>query len=396
MNKIQKSNKILGLEKMKELGFNVPKFDFIPDYTDLNISNEDINVYYPPIKLKNIIKNKINNLDLENGISIRSASFDEDGSNESSAGRYLSFNGLKYIDEIVQGAIYIWQHHRQNSKNVKCPLIIQETHPSIYSGVAFKDGDISIIESYFGACQNIVNGAVKPYITQISKNNINNIYSQNSRFCYLLSIHKKFFKNCIYLPGQLLTKPIDSFIDNPRFYEFQNKEIINIYGYRKSLPINTYEEKILPQIISILEKLDNVDGVDIEWGSDINGNVYMYQFRKLTRKISSLNISFDKKNQNDVIFGIPSSAGIAEGVVTDDITNLNEDSILILTYENIEDINLIKNIKGIISLSGGILSHLSIICRELNIPCIVSINKPIASNTKVRIDGNTGLIKILD
>lgn len=396
-NKNLKSNKILGLEYMKELGFNVPQFDFIPDYTELNLSDIDININYPPSVLVNFIEKKIKNFNLSNGISVRSASFDEDGSNQSSAGRYISFNGLSAPDEIIKAALFIWLHHRKNSNNVKCPLILQETHASFYSGVAFKDGENIVIESYFGACSNIVNGNIKPYFTLINGQNITHKYYRTNNYNYLYNVHRNVFNNAKSDIGELLYPKTDSFITNNRLYNAENSKILNVYGNRPSKPIKNYEEKIIPQIKNILTKLDNKDGVDIEWGSDINANIYMYQFRKLTRKITNINnINNNRKNiQENEITGIPASSGIAQGNITTDICKLNNNSILYIENDNIEDVRILNNIKGVISVNGGILSHLSIICRELQIPCIVGIEKPVPPDTFVEINGDTGLIKIL-
>lgn len=396
-NKILKSNKILGLEYMKEVGFNVPAFDFIPDYTELSLDNIDINLDYPPSILVKIIDEKIKNFDLSNGISVRSASFDEDNTNQSSAGRYISFNGLSNSQEIIKAAISIWLHHRKNSKNVKCPLILQETHPSFYSGVAFKDNESIIIESYYGACSNIVDGSIKPYTTIIKNEELISKYSPNTNYTYLYSVHKNIFKNDIFSYGSLLFPKTNSFTTNNRLYNIENEKILKVYGNRPKNPIKNYEEKIIPQILNILSVLDNEKGVDIEWGSDINANVYMYQFRKLTRKIVNLDMQVNKSvGNNGNIIGIPASDGIAKGIITSNIENLTENSILYINNDNVDDVSILENIKGVISINGGILSHLSIICRELNIPCIVGIEGVLSDNCFVEINGSTGVIKILD
>lgn len=393
--KYSKSNKITGLETMRDLGFNVPRFDFIPDYTELSLKDIDINTNYPPGILEKITKEKLKKFNLKNGISVRSASFDEDNTNQSSAGRYISFNGLSSIKEILEAEIAIWQHHRYNSKDTICPLIIQETHPSYYSGVAFKDGEKIIIESYYGVCANIVNGAVKPYMTSVENGEIVHNYSSQNNYNAIYSVHENIFRNKVNEPGRTLMPKIDTYPMNNRLYLKENKKILRLYANRPSLPIKYYENKIIPQIIEILNKLDNENGVDIEWGSDINGNVYMYQFRKLTRNIKNLKINVPNSVYTDgIIYGIPTSGGKAEGISTYDEKSVDENSILIIEHNNINNLEILKKVKGIISYNGGILTHLSIICRELNIPCIVGVND-IPDNAKISMDGEEGIIKIL-
>lgn len=395
---ILKSNKILGLEQLSNLGFKVPKFDFIKDFTEFNLQNTDINAQYPPKILKDEITKKIKKFNIDNGISIRSASFDEDNSNQSSAGRYLSFNGLTSIDEIVEAAILIWKHHRNNSHNTKCPLIIQETHPSFYSGVAFKDGETIIIESYYGACSNIVDGVIKPYTTTFQNGKRIDNYNINNNYSYLFNAHTNIFKNKNFSCGKLLKPKTLNYTLNNHIYNFVNSKILKVYGNRPDFPITHYDDKIIPQLLNILSELDNKEGVDIEWGTDIYGNVYLYQFRKLTRSISNIQMPAieDIQNKDGVLYGMPVSAGKAIGVVTDRATDSAQNTILFTKYDNVNDINDLKNVKGVIALNGGILSHLSIICREMNIPCIVNINEQIPVGKTVELDGNTGLIKILD
>ena len=395
---ILKSNKITGLEKLAGLGFNVPKFAFIPDFSDLGLSLIDLNHYYPPSKLESIIKEQLKSFDYKKtGISIRSASFDEDDSVESAAGRYLSYNGITSSKEVPQACIDIWKHHRANSKGVKCPLIIQETHPSFFSGVCCRDNDTLIIESYYGACRNIVEGLVRPYITIIKENKTEHNYLEKNNYNYNFIAHTNLFKDKFFHTGKLLIPKINTFPDKIRVYSKINNKTLYVYGCRPPFPVQRYEEIILPKLIEITHKLNNEKGVDIEWGSDENGNVFLYQFRTLTRKIDDLNII---NNENYVcgdteFIGIPTSKGIAEGIISYNINNINENTILFLKQDYIEDLSILKKVKGIISINGGILSHLSIMCRESRIPCIVSINQTIADGSAIVMDCNSGIIKLI-
>ena len=395
----EKSNKILGLEYMNSLGFRVPKFSFLLDFSSLGLNLEDLNVDNPPSILKKRIRNIMRELNIQNGLSVRSASFDEDNASQSSAGRYLSFNGLETEEEVITSAIKIWQHHRKNSNNVLCPLIIQETHPSFFSGVAFKDRDTIIIEAYFGACSNLVEGCVVPYYTMVKGGEVSHRYGSNC-CCNKYSVHSSVFRNGLLVSGTLLTPKMEEYTNNTRFYNSKNSKIINVYGNRPLMTISHYESKIFPYIVDVLNKLDNGNGVDIEWGSDIEGNVYLYQYRTLTRNITDLYSAVQQEekihNIGNGIKGIPTSRGKVTGKVVYQNSIDCENAILLLEYDNLEDVSILKNIKGIISLYGGVLSHLSIICRELEIPCIVGINAKIPAGTEIELDGDLGLIKILE
>lgn len=396
-----KSNKILGLEKMQELGIPVPKFSFIPDFTELDLELIDLNYYYPPKKFEKFLSLKLKQFEMsETGISIRSASFDEDESDQSSAGRYLSINGITTLQQAIDACFQIWLHHRQNSKNTHCPLIIQETHPSFFSGLCFKDKDTIIIESYYGACRNLVEGWVPPYTTIIKNNKIKNNYIENNNYSYRFITHSEIFKKISTQVGKTLTSKTSDFVKDCRLFSFINNKTICAYGYRPSCPVKSYEKKIIPQLIEIADKLDSDKGVDIEWGSEIDGKVFAYQFRTLSRKINDLDISKIYRNSNykcseKEFKGIPASKGFAQGILTHKIENINDNSILFLASDYLNDLSVLDRVKGIIALNGGILSHLSIMCREKNIPCIVSVNGTIQEGAQIVMNQNPGIIKLI-
>lgn len=396
-----KSNKILGLEKMQELGFNVPRFTFIPDFSTLGLELNDLNCNYPPKEFEKIISLKLQEFNYQKtGISVRSASFDEDNSSQSSAGRYISINGITTLSDTINACFQIWQHHRANSNNVHCPLIIQETHPSFFSGVCFKDKDTIIIESYYGACQNLVEGLVRPYTTIIKDNKIEHSYLKHNNHSYKFIAHTNLFIKTYSQIGKALISKIDHFVKDCRIFSMINDKTLYLYGYRPSYPAKNYEKKIIPQLIEIINKLDSQEGADIEWGSDMQGNVVIYQYRPLSRDISDLNISNLTQNTNyqctDKEFkGVLASKGSAEGIITYDIRNVDENSILFLKQDYLDDLNVLNKVKGIISLNGGILSHLSIVCREKNIPCIVSVNGMIQEGSTVIMNHAPGIVKLI-
>jgi phosphohistidine swiveling domain-containing protein len=77
------------------------------------------------------------------------------------------------------------------------------------------------------------------------------------------------------------------------------------------------------------------------------------------------------------INGILASRGKCEGKIIffhdgDDTENVNDNSIIIADNLSKEHNKIILKSKAIISTHGGITSHVAIVCRELNKPCIVN------------------------
>ena len=109
-------------------------------------------------------------------------------------------------------------------------------------------------------------------------------------------------------------------------------------------------------------------------------------------------LKFILVNKKSKIQGV--SSGIAEGILLkkEEIKEESAKSKKIILYTEIlspELTKYFKNIRGIISNSGGALSHLAIVAREQNIPVIVGFsvdNSEIKIGNNVRMNGDTGEI----
>lgn len=106
-------------------------------------------------------------------------------------------------------------------------------------------------------------------------------------------------------------------------------------------------------------------------------------------------------NQNSTSGTIGLSQGIAEGTLIseEELGKINKKDHSIILYTKILAPELTKyfpQIKGIVSETGGLLSHLAIVARESKIPIIANFNlsqKDIHLGTMVKIDGSTGTIQ---
>jgi phosphohistidine swiveling domain-containing protein len=100
--------------------------------------------------------------------------------------------------------------------------------------------------------------------------------------------------------------------------------------------------------------------------------------------------------------GLPSSKGYYEGPAKivmglSDIGKLAQGDVLVIPYSDVSWTPLFAKAGAVISESGGILSHCSIIAREYGIPAVVAVDGAtrIPDNTKIIIDGYTGEIQII-
>lgn len=108
-------------------------------------------------------------------------------------------------------------------------------------------------------------------------------------------------------------------------------------------------------------------------------------------------------SQDGAISGLGCSAGIVEGEVKwvtspDDISNLSG-KILLAERTDPGWTPLFAMVKGVIIERGSILSHSAVIAREMGIPAVVGVKNMtsrLQNGDKVRIDGSTGRISLLE
>jgi pyruvate,water dikinase len=113
-----------------------------------------------------------------------------------------------------------------------------------------------------------------------------------------------------------------------------------------------------------------------------------------------------KKDVKDakVLKGLPASPGVVEGIarfVTSpaEFDKIQKGDILVCKMTNPAWVVCFTKISGLVTDTGGALSHPAVVSREFGIPCVVGTMKAtriIQSGMRVRVDGNKGIVEILD
>jgi len=168
-------------------------------------------------------------------------------------------------------------------------------------------------------------------------------------------------------------------------------------GRIKHLEIN-YEEKEniddkeICKLISIIDKIKEKFkyDVDIEWGIDAVGKVYIFQTRPIIYKNPVFNVKYNKSIVD--CSGISVSKGFSIGKI-EKITNNKTGGIL---YQNekydFNDLQLLLSCKGVILKEDIRLSHFANILRELVKPCVYIKNFHYNEDNLYVIDGFNGNI----
>jgi pyruvate,water dikinase len=103
------------------------------------------------------------------------------------------------------------------------------------------------------------------------------------------------------------------------------------------------------------------------------------------------------------LVGMPVSSGIVEGiakVIKDPAkASVNKGEILVAPFTDPGWTPLFINATGLVMEIGGLLTHGTVVAREYGIPAVVGITdatKKIKTGQKIRVDGNTGMVIILE
>jgi pyruvate,water dikinase len=107
---------------------------------------------------------------------------------------------------------------------------------------------------------------------------------------------------------------------------------------------------------------------------------------------------------NGELRGFAASPGVAEGlarVITspDQLDKVRSGEILVCPITAPSWAPVFSRIQGAVSDIGGIMSHAAIVSREYGLPAVVGTGfgtKRIQDGQRVRVDGNSGVVTVLD
>jgi len=162
--------------------------------------------------------------------------------------------------------------------------------------------------------------------------------------------------------------------------------------------------------VSIQELYEAIETGDSLLGLVLQRKEEYEHFRKLSapRVLTSdgeaIKASLKKENlPAGTLAGIPVSSGIIEGiakVITDPSKGfVNKGEILVAPFTDPGWTPLFINAAGIVMEVGGQLTHGTVVAREYGIPAVVGIEdatKKIKTGQKIRVDGNSGYVIILE
>lgn len=121
-----------------------------------------------------------------------------------------------------------------------------------------------------------------------------------------------------------------------------------------------------------------------------------------TEQLQQLLIPWDE--QQNTMCGFAGSPGVVQGrarviMSASDLSVIQPNEILVCPITAPSWSPVFNKIKAVVTDVGGIMSHAAIVCREYNLPAVVGTAEAtirIKTGQLVRVDGNSGTVKILD
>lgn len=174
-------------------------------------------------------------------------------------------------------------------------------------------------------------------------------------------------------------------------------EILSEISRRKEVPIEDVDLYLMSELTDLIEN-------DIRLSADVleTRREEGVSFVRNEDVTSPLFISIDVSNQQSVISGICASPGKVEGVVKvihskDDIDKIDSTDIMVAIGTDFDLLEIMNVCSGIITEEGGLLSHASVVSRELKKPCLIGVvnaTKLLKDGDSITLDATEGKITL--
>lgn len=178
-------------------------------------------------------------------------------------------------------------------------------------------------------------------------------------------------------------------------YRFKILDEISRRGFENRENLNYY---LISEILDLLEKNKKIKIETINRRK--NKGITLKRFENLEEKIIKIN-NKKEKNEKKYLKGICASSGIIEGScriikTKNDAKKIKTGEIMVAIGTDYDLMEAIQKSSGVITEEGGLLSHASVVCRELLKPCCIGVKdatKSIKNGDKIVLNAKNGRIK---
>jgi pyruvate,water dikinase len=306
-------------------------------------------------------------------VAVRSSAANEDTALASAAGQHDSFLGVQGLAAVVDAVracrASVWSPRatadRDGAEAPAMAVIVQRLVDADVAGVMFTRSDGStLIEASWGLGPSVVEGRVTPDSYEVG-------------------------------PDGAVTRTI---ADKATSLERDGSNLVV-----RRVPATQRRTASLPdaaamKLADLARSVTTVLGApqDIEWALAA-GTLWLLQSRPVTAEPPARTAG-----PRTSLRGIPGSSGTATGPARvvrgpSDFPQVRPGDILICPYTDPAWTPLLSVAAGVVTESGGTLSHAAIVARERKIPAVLAVTAAttrIADNTQITIDGTTGAVHL--
>lgn len=322
-------------------------------------------------------------------VAVRSSATAEDLPDASFAGQQDTYLNVQGADVVVQKvkecyascftdrAVYYREKQGFDHMNVALSAAVQMMVFSKAAGVMFtvnvatgEDKNI-LIEGAWGLGEYVVQGTVTPDNYTVSK-----------------------------ADGKIIEKNVNE--QDIKLIRKEGGDCVEVRVPKKEVGMQKLTDEQIVELATYAKRIEKHYGcyMDMEWGVDErDGKLWILQARPETvwsrrnkEKKAANTVQGEVVDKKVIVKGLPASPGSASGkvhVILDpkDIDAFKQGEILVTEMTAPDWVPAMKKAKAIVTDSGGMTCHASIVSRELGIPCIVGTKSRGSAATSAIKDG---------
>lgn len=152
----------------------------------------------------------------------------------------------------------------------------------------------------------------------------------------------------------------------------RRQQLLDIITARTKVPEEQLRYFLLEELVELLEDATVVPDV----GARRHGMILQSALALETGDAAANTLAAVQTAPQGALEGIAASRGAATGyarivLTPDDAEAFRQDEILVAEGTDFHLLEAMRKASAIVTVEGGILSHASVVCRELNIPCVI-------------------------
>ena len=306
-------------------------------------------------------------------VAVRSSASDEDTATSSAAGRYASILGVRGVDHVA-AAVAACRSARsegdQAGDGVRMAVLVQRLVDAELSGVMFTPGDPdgeTRIEASLGLGPSVVEGAVTPDAYRVDR------------------------------AGAVVVRIGDKRTRLDR----RGDQLVTTEVAIAKRGLRALGDETVRRLAQLGHRIASLRGApqDIEWAI-VDEQVWVLQARPITAPVPAATDRATGPMGELVLSGTPGSSGAVTGPVRivrgpTDFPAVRPGDIIVCPYTDPAWVPLLRLAVGVVTETGGVLSHAAIIARERRVPAVVGVTSAMSrlvDGARVTIDGHSGTV----